>query len=100
MADKVDAYEASDLPERQKVALRLADAYITWPAGIGADLRAQLHEHYSRDAIVELLLDISKWSTQKMPVALGMDGKINPGGLALFDFDESGKVIWGGPIEG
>ena len=96
----MDHYEASNLPERQKVALRLADAYISWPAGIGDALRAQLHAHYTPAAIAELLLDISKWSTQKLPVALGLDGVINPGGLALFDFDAEGKVVWGGPISG
>ena len=44
------------------------------------------------------MLDITKWSTQKVPVALGMDMEINPGGLALFDFDPDGKVVWGGPL--
>ena len=98
MACKVDDYENSDLPERQKVALRLTDAYIGWPAGIDAALRAQVLEHYTPTAAMELLLDISKWSTQKLPVALGMDASVNPGGLSLFDFDEAGKVLWRGPL--
>ena len=98
MADKVDVYEASDLPECQKVALRLTDAYVTWPGGIDERLRTEVLAHFSADEVVELLLDISKWSTQKVPVALGLDASVNPGGLALFDFDEAGKVQWGGPL--
>ena len=97
-AEKVDHYEESDLPEHQKVALRLADAFVTFPAGISKTLAAQLGEYYSPEQIVELLLDISKWSTQKIPVALGTDGQINPDGLALFDFDADGKVVWGGAL--
>ena len=98
MADKIDAYETSDLPDRQKVALRLTDAYVTWPGGIDERLRTDVLAHFSPAEVVELLLDISKWSTQKVPVALGLDASINPGGLALFDFDASGKVCWGGPL--
>ena len=98
MAAKIDDYEESDLPERQKVALRLADAYVSWPAGIDAALRAQVLEHFTPEAVVELLLDISKWSTQKLPVALGLDAPLNPGGLFSFDFNAEGKVVWGGVL--
>ena len=98
MADKIDDYERSDLPERQKVALRLTDAYIHWPAGIDAALRAQVVERFTPEEAVELLLDISKWSTQKLPVALGLDAPLNPGGLFTFDFDAEGKVVWGAVV--
>lgn len=98
MAEKVDHYEESDLPESQKVALRLADAYISYPKAIDPVLRRQVLEHFTAAQVVELLLDISKWSTQKVPVALRTDGEINPGGLALFDFDDAGNVTWGGPL--
>lgn len=98
MAAKVDHYETSDLPEHQKVALRLTDAFTSWPAGITEELRDQLFAHFTAAQIVELMLDITKWSTQKVPVALGLDAEINPGGPALFDFDGEGKVTWGGPL--
>ena len=71
---------------------------MTWPKGISAELREQAHQHFSEAELVELVLDISKWSTQKVPVALGLDMEINPGGLALFDFDAAGKVVWGPPL--
>src|SRR5829696_6459903 len=58
MAAKVARYEASDLPERAKVALRLADAVIIDPSTADRALAAQVHEHFSEEQIAELLLDI------------------------------------------
>ena len=98
MTAKIDNFEASDLPEHQKVALRLTDAFITQPNDISAELRAQVRKHFSDEQIVELMLDITKWSTQKLPVALGLDAAPHPDG-SLIDFDEAGHVIWGPPIE-
>ena len=95
MAEKIDHYEASDLPEFQKVALRLTDAFVTAPGAISAELRAQVLDHFTEAQIVELMLDMSKWSTQKLPVALGTDDPINAERLSLFDFDDDGSVVWG-----
>ncbi len=95
MAESVDRYEDSDLPEHQKVALRLTDAFVTAPGAISAELREQVLSHFTEAQIVELMLDMSKWSTQKLPVALGTDEPIDAGRLSLFDFDESGAVVWG-----
>ena len=100
MADKIDHYEGSDLPEHQKVALRFTDAFITRPGEIGDELRAQLHEHFTPEQIVELALDISKWSTQKLPVALGLDRPVREDSLSLFDFDGDGEVVWGPALGG
>ena len=99
MAGKIDNFELSDLPEHQKVALRFTDAFITQPAEISAELRAQLREHFSAAQIIELMLDITRWSTQKLPVALGLDAGPYPGQRSLIDFDESGKVIWGPTLD-
>jgi alkylhydroperoxidase family enzyme len=71
---KIDRYETSDLPERHKVALRLVDAFIWQPTSIDARLVAQAHEHFTDDELAELLVDITKWSTQKIHVTLGTDG--------------------------
>ncbi len=70
----IDAYETSDLPERHKVALRLVDAMIWKPTSIDDRLAADLHRHFTDDEIAELLVDVTKWSTQKIHVALGTDG--------------------------
>lgn len=93
---KIDRYEASDLDERYKVALRIVDAMIWRPTEISDELVEQAHSCFSADEIAELLVDVTKWSTQKIHVALGTDGAdrlpINDRGVAYFGFDESGRV--------
>jgi alkylhydroperoxidase family enzyme len=71
---KIDRYETSDLSERHKVALRIVDAFIWQPTSIDTTLAAQAHAHFSDDELAELLVDITKWSTQKIHVMLGTDG--------------------------
>ena len=97
MAAKIDRYESSDLPERHKVALRLTDAFVTDPARIGDELRAQLLAHFTPEQIVELLLDIVSWSLQKVQVALGFDAPVEADRLAVLDFDEHGHTVIVGP---
>ena len=91
MAAKVDRYETSDLPERHKVALRLADAMMTQPGSITAELRGEAYEHFSQAEVLELTLDVMKWNYQKVPVALGIDAEVRPGELAELRFDASGR---------
>ncbi len=95
MAAKIDRYEQSDLPERHKVALRLTDAFVTAPGAISEDLRAQVRRHFTEAQIVELMLDMSKWSTQKLSVALGTDDPIDAEHLSILNFDREGAVVWG-----
>ena len=90
MAAKADRYEASDLSERHKVALRLADAMMTQPGAIDDSLRTQVRAHFSEDEIIELTLDVMKWNAQKISVALGTDFEVRPGQLADLHFDEKG----------
>ena len=96
MAAKVDHYEQSDLAERHKVALRIVDAFIWLPSGITDNLVEQAHEHFTDAELAELLLDITKWSTQKIHVALGTDGAdhlpVGSDGVSYFRFDESGRA--------
>ena len=51
---KLEDYEASDLPERTKVALRLADRLAGEQPRIDAALHAQLRAHFSDDQIIDL----------------------------------------------
>ena len=99
MAAKIDHYEQSDLPERHKVALRLTDAFVTMPGAIDAELRAQARAHFTEAQLVELMLDMSKWSTQKLSVALDpiapTDDPIDAENLSILNFDEEGAVVWG-----
>jgi alkylhydroperoxidase family enzyme len=91
MAGEVDRYESSDLAERHKVALRLADALMTLPGSISAELREQAEQHFSRDEILELTLDVMKWNYQKVAVALGTDAEVTPGQLTDLAFEADGR---------
>jgi hypothetical protein len=91
MADAVDHYESSSLAERHKVALRVADAMMSQPGSISAQLRSQVREHFSEQEILELTLDVMKWNYQKVAVALGIDAEVTPGQLTDLHFDSSGR---------
>ncbi len=96
MESKIDFYESSDLSERHKTALRLVDAFIWRPQDMNEELVAQAHEHFSNEELAEILVDITKWSTQKIHVTLGTDGadhlRTDDRGVAYFAFGDNGKV--------
>ncbi|MHB1164037.1 MAG: carboxymuconolactone decarboxylase family protein [Candidatus Nanopelagicales bacterium] len=96
VASQIDHYEDSDLSDRHKVALRIVDAFIWQPSGITPELAQSAHEHFTDDELAEVLLDITKWSTQKIHVALGTDGAdrlpTNDSGVAYFSFGDDGAV--------
>ena len=93
MADKVDRYWASDLPDHQKAALALADALMTQPGSISPALRADLARHFTDDQLVEITVDVMKWNYQKVSVALGVDAEVRPGELADLVFDSDGHWV-------
>ena len=92
---KVDFYERSDLPERAKVALRVTDAFITRPDLLSDVAAGQARASFGPAELASLALDITKWSTQKIHVALGTDGAdrlvTDADGVALFGFDSDGQ---------
>lgn len=96
MESKIDHYESSDLSERHKTALRLVDAFIWRPADMSDVLIAQAHDHFSDEEVAEILVDITKWSTQKIHVTLGTDGAdhlpTDNRGVSYFAFGDDGKV--------
>jgi hypothetical protein len=91
--EKVQRYEQSDLPERQKILLRLADAIVTYPRGLSDELRHQLHASFTPAEIVEVMLDVASWSQQKALVALDIDKPVVESGHAGLGFDEAGHVV-------
>ncbi|MFI0453428.1 carboxymuconolactone decarboxylase family protein [Actinomadura sp. 6N118] len=95
MTSKVDFYENSDLDERTKTALRITDAFITRPDTLTERVVDQAQAAFSREELAELLLDITKWSTQKIHVSLGTDSADalpkNEQGLSFFSFGEDGR---------
>ena len=98
----VDRFEDADFSEAHKVALRIVDAFIWHPANVDPELVAQARSHYTDRQLAELLVDISKWSTQKIHVALGTDGTdrvpLGPDGRAYFTFADSGAVATMSPV--
>jgi hypothetical protein len=97
LVGKLGRYEESDLPERWKAALRLADSVIVAPNEADARLAADLHEHFSDEQIAELIFDVMKWSDQKVDVSLAMD---TPpwNGLSVHSFDADGRMVSHGPL--
>lgn len=77
------------------MALRLADAMMTRPGDISAQLALDVRQHFSRDEIVELTLDVMKWNYQKVSVALGIDVAVNPNTLTALSFDANGAAVFG-----
>lgn len=96
MTDQIDHYEDSTLSERHKVALRLVDAVIWRPADMDDRLVADVHAHFSDVEIAEILVDITKWSTQKIHVTLGTDGADHlpkdGAGHTYLSFADDGRV--------
>jgi alkylhydroperoxidase family enzyme len=96
MTAKVDFYELSDLPEAHKVALRITDALITRPDTLTVETVVAARANYTPAQLAEMCLDITKWSTQKIHVALGIDGADavpkNEQGVSFFGFDDLGQV--------
>ena len=95
--DQIDLYERSELPERFKIALRVTDAFITRPDLLDPSIIDQAATTFSEGQLVELLLDITKWSTQKINVATSTDGidalSLNEEGVAFLSFAEDGSVL-------
>jgi len=92
----VDRYETSDLDERIKAALRVTDALITLPSSLSPDAVASARALLAPDELAELCLDVSKWSTQKVHVALGTDAPdrlpLGAEGVSWFRFGSDGRV--------
>jgi alkylhydroperoxidase family enzyme len=51
-----DGYNASDLPQRYKLALRFADVIIDDPSGMPADLQDAMCHQFTSEEIVELAM--------------------------------------------
>jgi alkylhydroperoxidase family enzyme len=87
VSDAIDEYENADLPEHQKDALRIADAFLNNPAAAADEaFRTRVRDQFEDKQIVSLLLDCMKWSAQKIWVSLDLD---EPTGRSMY-FDEAG----------
>ncbi len=82
-----------ELTDAQLAAVDFASALMIDPADVPSDLRARLRRHFAPDQIIELALDVMKWSYQKVPVALGVDREVRPGELTDLVFDGDGNWV-------
>ncbi|HVS69364.1 MAG TPA: carboxymuconolactone decarboxylase family protein, partial [Mycobacteriales bacterium] len=96
--DKIDAFAASDLDERQKTALRLTEAIIIRPDALDEHLVRKAHEHFSAAQLVELVLDVMRNSANKVAVAFGADAPNVTEGLQLYDIGADGDMVMGEPL--
>ncbi len=98
LADAGDAV-ADPLPttERHHVALAMVQAFVWRPDDIDVHLVRRIREQFSDEEIAELLVDVTKWSTQKIHVLLGTDGvdrlELDRDGVAWLRFDEAGRAV-------
>jgi hypothetical protein len=81
------------LSPRHRAALALADAELSQPGALPVTLVEKLDSHFTRAELIELTLDVMKWSYQKVPVALGVDREVNPGELTDLTFDADGNPV-------
>jgi hypothetical protein len=70
---KVDDYAQSDLIPMQKAALRLADAYLVAPAAMTDETRHEIAAELTPVQVVEVVLKVMGFSSDKAMVALGID---------------------------
>ena len=70
--EKIKDFERSDLSARQKLILRLTDAYLTG-SGVDAALRVEVLEEFTPEQAVALTLKAVNYTSQKMLVVLGAD---------------------------
>jgi alkylhydroperoxidase family enzyme len=73
MLDKVDQYEDSDLSPAQQAALKLADVYLTSPSEMSDSVKADVAAELTAVQIVETVLKLMGFSSDKVMVALGLD---------------------------
>jgi alkylhydroperoxidase family enzyme len=73
MLSDVDHYRNSDLSPAERAALALADAYLTAPAEMSDTVRQEVAAHLSPLQIVEVVLKLMGYSSDKAMVALGID---------------------------
>jgi alkylhydroperoxidase family enzyme len=63
----------ADVTPAQRAALALADAYLTAPAAMTDAVRRQVAEHLTPQQILETVLKLTGFSSDKVMVALGLD---------------------------
>ena len=91
-------HEKSDFSPAIKAALRLCDAIIMHPGRIEPSLREELAKHFTDRQIVEIAVDVTKWSQQKALVALRIEPPASDEHLTQLIFGPDGHPAIGEPL--
>jgi len=82
---KVVDYEASDLPEREKLALRYADQVRFHPQGVSAEFLAELKRYFSDAEICEIAVTTMTYAlSHSLASSIGEDA-LDEAGESLVD---------------
>jgi alkylhydroperoxidase family enzyme len=93
---QIELYQTSDaLTDRQKAALRYADALIWSPAAIESEVAAAVRAHYSDAEAFELTLDVMRNASNKIVVSLAADAPRVEQGTERYLIDEDGQMVYG-----
>jgi hypothetical protein len=94
LLDEVLRFEESPyLDERQKVALRLHEIFLTDPQGLGDELREEALARFSAEQIVELTCKFVWWSSNKPQATIGPDEPHDPDRVRSFHYAEDGEYV-------
>ncbi|MGB8790942.1 MAG: carboxymuconolactone decarboxylase family protein [Mycobacterium sp.] len=91
----IEHFEASEaLSDRQKAALRYADALIWSPSRIGRGVAAGIRACFSDAEAVELTFDVMRNASNKIAVALGGDAPRVECGTEEYLLDVDGQTVF------
>jgi alkylhydroperoxidase family enzyme len=91
----IDHFEASGLlTDRQKAALRYADALIWSPGRIDRGIAAAVRSHFSDAEAVELTFDVMRNASNKVAVALAGDAPRVESGTEQYLLDVDGQTVF------
>ena len=95
--DQIDAYdsdEESELSARQRVALRLVDAFLWQPLSYPADLAGDVSQVFTPVETVEIVLDVVRNAANKIAVLFAADAPHVTDGIEPFDVSPDGEVVY------
>jgi len=89
----LDTLDDQLLDDRQRAAVRLADALVTQPRTIDDALVAEARAHFSDKELTEMILDVARNAANKIAVAFGADAPVVTDGVEFYDIDANGDVV-------
>ena len=93
--EAVDDHADSELPALARAALAFCDAMLWTPGRIGPAVVSDLAHEATPAQQVELVLDITRNSLNKIAVALGADAAHVAEGVELYDVEPDGSLVYG-----